>query len=74
MEKTTLYLPDDLQTELRAVAKREGRSQAEVVRDALRLYLDRAERPRLSFIGIGEDDELRGEDVEAWLDAEWGGG
>src|SRR5206468_1651199 len=39
MEKTTLYLPKELQRELRETARREGRPQAALVREALDTYL-----------------------------------
>ena len=36
MKKTTLYLPDDLKADITIIADREGRSEADVIRDALR--------------------------------------
>ena len=45
MVKTTLYLPDDLKTELTREASRRGESEAEVIRQALRREFDAA-RPR----------------------------
>jgi len=72
MEKTTLYLPPDLQAEVRTQAKREGRSQADIIREALRRYLDQAPRPPLGCIGVGEDEALTGADVEEWIEREWG--
>lgn len=71
MHKTTLYLPETLQQALRNAARREGRPQAALVREALDEYLSR-QRPRdLRFIGVGEDSELAGRDTEAWLRAAW---
>jgi plasmid stability protein len=72
MEKTTLYLPEDLQRALRTEARRTGRPQAELVRDALRTYLGSRGKPRLRSIGAGEDAELSGRDSESWLSREWG--
>jgi len=46
VEKTTLYLPDDLQYALREFARRTGRPQADVVREALSAYLSQQARPR----------------------------
>ena len=37
--KTTLYLPDDIKRAVEVEARRRGVSEAEVVRDALRLSL-----------------------------------
>jgi predicted DNA-binding protein len=41
MEKTTLYLPQRLKRLLEMRARQEGRSQAELVREALERYLSR---------------------------------
>lgn len=71
MEKTTLYLPQDLQRALRAEARRRGRPQADLVRDALRTYLAGLSRPQVRSIGLGEDRTLSGRDSESWLAGEW---
>jgi hypothetical protein len=72
MGKTTLYLPSDLQRTLRETARRTGRRQADIVREALDLFLRQQHRPLPRSIGIGEDTELAARDSEAWLEAEWG--
>ena len=72
VEKTTLYLPDDLQRALRAEARRSGRSQAELVREAVRSYLEARPRPRVRSLGAGEDAEVSGRESERWLAREWG--
>jgi metal-responsive CopG/Arc/MetJ family transcriptional regulator len=69
MEKTTLYLPEPLQRELREAARREGRPQAELVRDALRAYLRGRPRPR--SIGMLEDHELNAEDAKLRVRERW---
>ncbi len=71
MEKTTLYLPQDLHLAISQIARREGRPQAAVIRDALRSYVDSQERPRLRSLGMGEDGELNAEDIQDWLAANW---
>lgn len=52
MIKTTVYLDTDVALSLRRMAKSEGRSQAELIRDALATYTRKAKRPKLP--GIGE--------------------
>ena len=52
MVKTTVYLDTDVVLSLRRMAESEGRSQAELVRDALQNYTRKAKRPKLP--GIGE--------------------
>lgn len=72
MNKTTLYLTDDLQRALRDVARRSGRSQAEVVREALEAFvLLQSPRPFPRSIGAGSDPDLNAEDTEDWLRANW---
>ena len=72
MQKTTLYLPSDLQRALKDVARRTGRRQADIVREALEVFL-REQKPLFPrSIGIGEDTELAARDCKAWLEAEWG--
>ena len=71
MEKTTLYLSGELQRSLSATAKREGRSQAEIIRAALSAYLSGRSRHRLRSIGAAADDEVRGATSEEWLRRNW---
>ena len=72
MEKTTLYLPGDLQRALREEARRSGRPQADLVRAALRSYLEGVPRPQLRSLGLGEDSGLAARESGEWLDREWG--
>ncbi|UZX14492.1 ribbon-helix-helix domain-containing protein [Thermus sp. PS18] len=67
MEKTTLYLPKSLKRLLELKARREGRSQAELVREALERYLA---SPSPKSLGIGEDTEVTSRTAEAWLEKE----
>jgi hypothetical protein len=71
MEKTTLYLSADIQRSLRLEARRTGRPQAELVREALRAYLERRPDPEPCSIGSGSDKKLAGRDSEAWLRRRW---
>jgi Ribbon-helix-helix protein, copG family. len=47
MRRTQIYLEEDVDRELRAVAAAEGRSAADVIREALRRYL--SERAGATF-------------------------
>jgi len=69
MDKTTLYLPTELHRAIREIARRMGRPQAEVMRDALQTFVqEHAERPMPRSIGIAESD-LHGADSEDWYRA-----
>ena len=73
MNKTTLYLSPETQRGLRDLARRTGRHQADVIREALELYLrQHVERPQPRSIGAGEDSELTASASEDWLRAHWG--
>ena len=72
MQKTTLYFPADLQRALRDEARRRNQPQAELVRDAVRTYLEHAARPEPRSVGLGEDRGLAARDSEDWLAGKWG--
>lgn len=67
MEKTTLYIPAELQAALREHARRSGRPQAELIRAALEQYLTDLPHPELLSIGLGSDEEVSARDSEDWL-------
>jgi predicted transcriptional regulator len=69
--KTTVYLPPELRRSLRAAAIRQRRPQAELVREALTDYLSKLQRPRLPWIGMGEDDEVSGATSEDYIRSSW---
>ena len=52
MEKTTIYLPADLRWYLKDAARRSGRSQADLIREALEAQRDAAPAPKMTIIGI----------------------
>lgn len=45
MHKTTIYLPDDLKAALLSAAAETGRSEADLIREGIRLALDRCAPP-----------------------------
>jgi plasmid stability protein len=56
MTKTTVYLPDDLKRELAGLARRTGRSEAELIRMALSQMVIREQppKPRLPLFRGGD--------------------
>lgn len=46
MVKTTVYLPDELKASLERLAAEENRSEAELIREAIRVRVEQRERPR----------------------------
>ena len=59
MRKTTLYLPDDLKRELERAAAATGRSEADIVREGIRLALARRVPPPPTIpIFVGKDGDV----------------
>lgn len=58
MNRTTIYLPDDLKRSIERVADARGCSEAELIREALRNFTARADspRPRLPLFASGKPD------------------
>jgi hypothetical protein len=51
MVKTTIYMEPEVALTLRQLAAVQGRSQAEIIREAIRAYTKSAGRPRPKGIG-----------------------
>jgi hypothetical protein len=58
MEKTTVYLPDDLRTALRRAARSSGRSEADLIREGIGLVTGahRIAEARLPLFDSGQPD------------------
>ena len=77
MVKTTVYLDDEVALSLRHLAEIEGRSQAELIRDALKTFTSQKVRPMPT--GIGEfrsghsDTSVRAKEIlrEASKQGKW---
>jgi metal-responsive CopG/Arc/MetJ family transcriptional regulator len=55
LQRTTVYLEEDIAMAIRHVAESQNRSQAEIIREALAKYIKEVERktrrPRISGVG-----------------------
>ena len=71
MNKTTIYLPAELQRGVREVARRTGRRPAELIRAAIEEFLRAQDQPLPRSLGAGEDSELAAADSEDWLRTQW---
>jgi predicted transcriptional regulator len=71
MEKTTLYLPTELQSSLRDLSRRSGRPQAALIREAVAEYVTRQQKPWPKSIGSGADGRVTGRASEDWLREQW---
>jgi len=70
MRKTTVYLPDELKAKLAAASRREERSEAEIIRDAIEAAVSRhaAPRPKVPLTNRGLGDSRAAERVDHLLD------
>ena len=71
MQKTTIYLPDELATTISVAAKRTGTSKANLIRKAIVKYVETLEPPKLKSAGMISSGELQSDDVEDWLAKHW---
>lgn len=77
MHRTTIFLTEVLRARLEIAAKRQGRPQAEVVRDALSRYLDEEEPPWPSLFGSATtkpefaNDGYDSSNIKDWLRGEY---
>jgi len=74
MKKTTVYLPDELDAWLEQLARTKGTSKAELIREALRRYVETSGRLRALPPSVGsvkEDLGLPSDEVKRWLREHW---
>ena len=72
MEKTTVYLNTTLQHNLAQTARQLGKSQAELIRQAVAEYLERhAPKREFASLGAGEDKELAARNADEFLRVAW---
>lgn len=64
MSRTTIMAPDELLERLRAIAREEGLSLGEVIRQGLELRAGQRRRRPPSFIGAIESDDGPGDTAE----------
>jgi predicted transcriptional regulator len=67
MIKTTLYLPDDHKAALERAARETGRSEAELMREGIRLAIARQEPPTPTIGLLVSDDPDFAEHVDEHL-------
>lgn len=70
MRKTTVYLPDDLKAALERLAESEQRSEAEIIREALRSAVSNrgSPPPRIPLTQVGLGDPTIAERTDELLE------
>jgi hypothetical protein len=71
MRKITIYLDEELAFAIKDIAAREGRHEAEIIREGLAQYVAGKQRPLPSFVGMVSDATVQGKDDEAYLEEHW---
>ncbi len=80
MKRTTVFLDEPLEGDLRMLARRERRPMAEMVREAINEYVARAKRRRTERLGFvaagasGRTDTAERHEELLWADLEPHGG
>jgi hypothetical protein len=67
MKRTTVYLPDELKQGLERVARAEGRSEAQLIREGVERVIERLSAPRPRIPLFESDDPTLAERVEELL-------
>lgn len=75
VNRTTIYLPDDLKAAVERTARAEGRTEADVIREAIADALRRRRRPdpRIPLVEDGLGDPSIAERVDELLAEGFGG-
>jgi hypothetical protein len=73
MEKTTVYLPIALKSELKILSRRANQSEAETIREALSQYVEQKREPRRlpKSLGMVSDGSFDAANYEDYLDEHW---
>lgn len=71
MQKTTIYLREDVVTEIKLVSRSEGRSEAEIVREALDAYFERRRSAVPAIFGTFAGGTIGAAESEDWLRENW---
>ncbi|HEU5326471.1 MAG TPA: CopG family transcriptional regulator [Thermomicrobiales bacterium] len=73
MMKTTLDVPEKTYQAFRELAQQMGRSEAEIMREALEAYLQdhQQAQPALCSVGVVAVPDVHGADSEDWLEQHW---
>jgi predicted transcriptional regulator len=71
VHKTTIYLPDETKSEIKLAARFEGRSEAEIVREALDDYFARRRSGLPSVFGKAKGKLFTAAESEDWLLENW---
>lgn len=67
MQKTTVYLPDDLKRALQRAARETRRSEADLIRDGVRLVVAQGDAPAPRFGVFDSGDPFFSEHVDELL-------
>ncbi|HET9659763.1 MAG TPA: CopG family transcriptional regulator [Thermomicrobiales bacterium] len=71
MQKMTIYLREEVAGQIKRVARSEGRSEAEIIREALDDYFERRRRDVPVILGTSTGGTIGAAESEDWLRENW---
>jgi hypothetical protein len=71
MHKTTIYLSEELRSEIKLASRKEGRTEADIIRTILDDHFDRRRNDLPSIFGQWSGGTIRGAESEDWLRENW---
>jgi Ribbon-helix-helix protein, copG family len=71
MATTTVELSDELHRQIAELARHTGRSEAELLHEAIAGYVHARRAPHPRSDGTIDDPDLAARDVDEWLAANW---
>lgn len=71
MQKMTIYLREEVAGQIKRVARSEGRSEAEIIREALDDYFERRRRDVPAIFGTSTGGTIGAAESEDWLRENW---
>jgi hypothetical protein len=71
MKKRTIYFSEEMALGIWVRAKRERRTEADLIREAVSAYLATGTRPLPKIIGAASGGIISGEESEDWLYENW---
>jgi metal-responsive CopG/Arc/MetJ family transcriptional regulator len=58
MKRSTIFIDEELEADIKYIAKVKGKRVSDIIREALKEYIDKSKhKKKISFIGIGKSGQ-----------------
>jgi hypothetical protein len=71
MVATVIELTDELQRRIHELSVQTGRTESDILREAVATYVAAHQIPQPSSDGTIDDPHLAARDIDEWMDANW---